>query len=137
MKKKSLFVFSRSSVRWKNSRSSSGSNHHHDLLSGPGPGPGNLQTDDDDSTDDDVLKELQVPVQFRQMSDNVPSSSNNRKDLSKFLGFDDSDSEEIVFIQNTKSTKQPASFSSFESCLMPPYSSQQVCFINKLLKQKI
>ena len=101
-------------------------------MSGGGQGgPGGLtalQTDDDDdSTDDDVLKELQVPVQFRQMSDNVPSSSNNRKDLSKFLGLDDSDSEEIVFIQNTKSTKQPASFSSFESCLMPPYSSQQVC----------
>ena len=96
-----------------------------------GQGPGGLtalQTDDDDdSTDDDVLKELQVPVQFRQMSDhNVASSSNNRKDLSKFLGLDDSDSEEIVFIQNTKSTKQPASFSSFESCLIPPYSSQQV-----------
>ena len=50
---------------------------------------------------------------------------NKRKDLSKFLGLDDSDSEEIVFIQNTKPAKQQypngnSSYSSFESCLLPP-----------------
>ena len=91
---------------------------------------------EEDSTDDDVLKELQVPVQFRQMSDMQSSQQlcNKRKDLSKFLGLDDSDSEEIVFIQNTKppSAKQNpvqqqhhppngnSSYSSFESCLLPP-----------------
>ena len=73
-------------------------------------------------------------------------TSNKRKDLSKFLGLDDSDSEEIVFIQNTKPPPQAAQMASsysrfvtlwivllsvhgnqqfknifsFESCLMSP-----------------
>ena len=43
--------------------------------------------------------EQDVPVQLRQSSAKEPERT-NRKDLSKFLGFDDSDSEEIVFIRN-------------------------------------
>jgi hypothetical protein len=44
--------------------------------------------------------EMDVPVQLRQISSREPDRT-NRKDLSKFLGFDDSDSEEIVFIRNS------------------------------------
>ena len=70
------------------------------------------------SSDDEVLQELQVPVQFRQMhgplyhkenglgstldsidgnnpSNGASANGPKRKDLSKFLGLDDSDSEEI------------------------------------------
>ena len=87
-------MMKRSSVRWK-SRVSTQTTSIHDRLE---------YQQDDDSTDDDVLRELQVPVQFRQMSDNQDPESGGvkRKDLSKFLGLDDSDSEEIVFIQNNK-----------------------------------
>ena len=92
------------------------------------------------SSDDEILQELQVPVQFRQMGgpsggyslengktngkefneENNWVGGPKRKDLSKFLGLDDSDSEEIVFIQNNKLPRQkPPSnndtFSSFES----------------------
>lgn len=44
--------------------------------------------------------EMDVPVQLRQMPAKEPTERTHRKDLSKFLGFDDSDSEEIVFIRN-------------------------------------
>lgn len=45
--------------------------------------------------------EMDVPVQLRQIPAREPERT-HRKDLSKFLGLDDSDSEEIVFIRNAQ-----------------------------------
>ena len=52
--------------------------------------------------------EMDVPVQLRQLSSREPERT-HRKDLSKYLGFDDSDSEEIVFIRNAQPAAQSAS----------------------------
>ena len=53
----------------------------------------------EDSQNEGCMEE-DVPVQLRQLPAKEPTRS-HRKDLSKFLGFDDdSDSEEIVFIRN-------------------------------------
>lgn len=49
--------------------------------------------------EEDNEMEMDVPVQLRQIPAREPNRQ-HRKDLSKFLGFDDSDSEEIVFIRN-------------------------------------
>ena len=58
--------------------------------------------DDFDDCDD---IEMEVPVQLLQLPSHEGERT-NRKDLSKFLGLDDSDGEEIVFIQ----TKPPQNF---------------------------
>ena len=54
----------------------------------------------EDSQNGGLCMEEDVPVQLRQLPAKEPERT-HRKDLSKFLGFDDdSDSEEIVFIRN-------------------------------------
>ena len=58
---------------------------------------------DDRDMGDDI--EMEVPVQLLQLPSHEGERT-NRKDLSKFLGLDDSDGEEIVFIQ----TKPPQNF---------------------------
>jgi len=62
--------------------------------------------------------EMDVPVQLRQTSAKEPERT-HRKDLSKFLGFDDSDSEEIVFVRNAN-----------------PNSSEQASINNSSLTRK-
>jgi len=116
-------MMKRSSVRWKNRSCSNSTSRGRDPMDSHvslgaigGIGVDGF-TDEDDSTDDDVLKELQVPVQLRQMHSSHHHQDASvaaeigggvkRKDLSKFLGLDDSDSEEIVFIQNNKSKPPP------------------------------
>lgn len=56
--------------------------------------------------------EMDVPVQLRQVPAKEPTERTHRKDLSKFLGFDDSDSEEIVFIRNANPNQVETSNSS-------------------------
>ena len=63
----------------------------------------NGSTNGDDRDDNDI--EMEVPVQLLQLPSHEGERT-NRKDLSKFLGLDDSDGEEIVFIQ----TKPPQNF---------------------------
>lgn len=53
--------------------------------------------------------EMDVPVQLRQVPAKEPTERTHRKDLSKFLGFDDSDSEEIVFIRNANPSNDSSS----------------------------
>ena len=66
----------------------------------------------EDSQNGGLCMEEDVPVQLRQLPAKEPERT-NRKDLSKFLGFDDdSDSEEIVFIRNDA---QPVNSSSSSS----------------------
>ena len=59
-----------------------------------------VEASGNDSGDD---MEMDVPVQLVQLPGNEGERT-NRKNLSKFLGLDDSDSEEIVFIQNRRSS---------------------------------
>ena len=67
--------------------------------------------------EEDNEMEMDVPVQLRQIPAREPERT-HRKDLSKFLGFDDSDSEEIVFIRNANPSINDSSLtrksSSFE-----------------------
>ena len=65
-------------------------------------GAGSSSNGDQDGFDD---IEMEVPVQLLQLPSHEGERT-NRKDLSKFLGLDDSDGEEIVFIQ----TKPPQNF---------------------------
>ena len=65
-------------------------------------GAGSSTNGDQDGFDD---IEMEVPVQLLQLPSHEGERT-NRKDLSKFLGLDDSDGEEIVFIQ----TKPPQNF---------------------------
>ena len=60
--------------------------------------------------------EMDVPVQLRQIPAREPERT-NRKDLSKFLGFDDSDSEEIVFIRNAPNNAQSAGTASEQASI--------------------
>ena len=141
-------LLKRSSVRWRNGNNMmKGSGARAGVLGGIQKISDNYSSGDESeeysSSDDEVLQELQVPVQFRQMhgplyhkenglgstldsidghnpSNGASASGPKRKDLSKFLGLDDSDSEEIVFIQNNKVPRQKTTsnndtFSSFES----------------------
>ena len=64
---------------------------------------GNSTNGDDRDGFDDI--EMEVPVQLLQLPSHEGERT-NRKDLSKFLGLDDSDGEEIVFIQ----TKPPQNY---------------------------
>jgi hypothetical protein len=64
---------------------------------------GGVSLGDDRDACDDI--EMEVPVQLLQLPSHEGERT-NRKDLSKFLGLDDSDGEEIVFIQ----TKPPQNF---------------------------
>ena len=142
-------LLKRSSVRWRNGNNlMKGPGHRAGVLAGIQKASENYSSGDESedysSSDDEILQELQVPVQFRQMHGPLYHNKENglgstldsidghnpgngttagvpkRKDLSKFLGLDDSDSEEIVFIQNNKVPRQKAAsnndtFSSFES----------------------
>ena len=72
--------------------------------------------------EEDNEMEMDVPVQLRQIPAREPNRQ-HRKDLSKFLGFDDSDSEEIVFIRNANPsindsslTRKSSSFEDDQDC---------------------
>ena len=153
-------LLKRSSVRWRNN-SNHGTKGGAIGRLGASKNRDNYLSSDDDSddcstSDDDILQELQVPVQFRQMNgplchgkdynavnDGLDGENGGkvsgvakRKDLSKFLGLDDSDSEEIVFIQNNKLPRQKPNtnnndtFSSFDSFSKHSHNSSMCHFIN-------
>ncbi len=87
------------SIRWKDSKGSADITGHVDN------GDPSLRAEEDPL---DLLQfhQLKSASEVVFGSGSVAASRTNRKDLNKFLGLDDSDSEEMVFIQNRK---RPAS----------------------------